>query len=147
MIAILDTNILISALLNPHSLPRELVDEWIDRRFQLVVSEEQIAEFRRVSRYAKIAAHVLAPHAGRLVKELRAHATLVTSLPNLDICLDANDNYLLAMAQVSSADYLVTGDKADLLSMRRHHSTQIVTARTFAQILNHQRKPGDRALT
>ena len=30
------------------------------------------------------------------------------------------DNYLLAMAQVGEADYLVTGDKADLLSLQRH---------------------------
>ena len=135
MIAILDTNILISALYNSRSLSAKLVDYWIDRRFGLVTSEEQIAEFRRVSRYPKIAAHISAPRAGRLVKELRANAALATALPKVDICRDPNDNYLLAMAQVSNVDYLVTGDKADLLVMARHGSAKIVTGRAFAEIL------------
>lgn len=136
MIAILDTNILISALLNPHSLPARLVDGWTERRFDLLTSEEQIAELRRVTRYAKVASLVSAPRAGRLVRELRVHATFLVDLPAVDLCRDPNDNYLLAMAEVGMADYLVTGDKADLLVIGRHRSTRIVTAREFAEILN-----------
>jgi uncharacterized protein len=135
MIAIFDTNILISALLNPRSLPAWLVDEWIERRFKLATSEDQIAEFRRVSRYPKIAQQISGSIAGRLVRELRTSAVLLTSLPVVDICRDPMDDYLLAMAQVSSADYLVTGDKADLLSMRHHGRSKIITVRQFAEIL------------
>lgn len=135
MIAIFDTNILISALLNSRSLPALLIDEWTERRFDLVSSEEQLDELRRVSRYPKVAAHISAQHAGRLVKQLRDNAKLVGSLPHTDLCRDPFDNFLLAMAQVSQANYLVTGDKADLLSLRRHRATQIVAVRRFAEVL------------
>ncbi len=135
MIAILDTNILISALVKPRSLPAKLVDGWVERRFDLLTSEDQIAELRRVTRYPKVAALVSAPRAGRLVRELRTNASLLGPLPVVDLCRDPKDNYLLAMAQAANAEFLVTGDKADLLVMVRHNSTRIVTAREFAEVL------------
>jgi predicted nucleic acid-binding protein len=38
-------------------------------------------------------------------------------------------DYLLALAQKGHADFLVTGDKNDLLSLTRHAGTAIVTVR------------------
>jgi len=49
---------------------------------------------------------------------------------------DPNDDFLLAAAQVALADYLVTGDKSDLLSIQNHGATQIVTARRLVQLLD-----------
>jgi putative PIN family toxin of toxin-antitoxin system len=135
MIAILDTNILISALLVPRSLPARLVDEWTEQRFDLVTSEEQIAEFRRVSRYPRVAENISAPRAGHLIRQIRKNGTVLGDLPRVDHCRDPNDNYLLAMAQVSNAEFLVTGDKSDLLIMDQHRSTKIVTVRHFAERL------------
>jgi hypothetical protein len=40
-----------------------------------------------------------------------------------------------AMAQAGEADYLVTGDKAGVLAVRRHGKTKIVTARKMVTIL------------
>jgi predicted nucleic acid-binding protein len=45
------------------------------------------------------------------------------NLPTVTICADPYDNYLLAMATAGTAEFLVTGDKRDLLSLkaaRRH---------------------------
>jgi predicted nucleic acid-binding protein len=47
---------------------------------------------------------------------------------------DPGDNYLLALAEAGEADYLVTGDKCDLLTLARHKSAQIITARDFATL-------------
>ena len=47
---------------------------------------------------------------------------------------DPEDDFLLALAQAGEADYLVTGDKAGLLALKRHASTRIVTASQFAKI-------------
>jgi len=135
MIAILDTNILISALLGPPSLPAKIVDFWADRRFQLVTSEDQITELRRVSKYPKISQQLSAPVAGRLVNEMRKSASFARSLPKIDLCRDPMDNFLLAMAQVSGADYLVSGDKLDLLVLGRFQATRIVSVRQFADLL------------
>jgi putative PIN family toxin of toxin-antitoxin system len=135
MIAIFETNNLISALLNPHALPAKLVDEWTEQRFTLATCEEQIAEFRRVSRYPKIASLLPAPRAGRLVRRMRDRAAMFGELPAVDRCRDPHDNFLLAMAQTANAHFLVTGDKADLLVLGSHKSTRIVTAREFADII------------
>ena len=70
-----------------------------------------------------------------MIRRLREHAMIVGDLPVVDLCSDPNDNYLLAMAQAANADYLVTGDKADLLIMDRHLTTRILSARAFAEIL------------
>jgi uncharacterized protein len=60
--------------------------------------------------------------------ELRHLAVLVTNLPAVELSRDPADNFLLAMAQLGEADFLVTGDKRDLLSLRAFRRTTIVTA-------------------
>ena len=135
MIAILDTNILISALFDVRSVPGLVVNAWTDARFQLLTSDEHLREFRRVSRYPKIASRVTAPKAGNFVRRIQATAINLGKLPLVDRCPDQFDNYLLAMAEAGRADYLVTGDKADLLSLVRHGTTHIVSVRRFAEEL------------
>jgi predicted nucleic acid-binding protein len=56
-------------------------------------------------------------------------------LPEIDLCRDPDDNPILAIALESKADYLVTGDKRDLLSMQRIGLTPIITAAEFLENL------------
>lgn len=128
---VVDTNILVSALLVEGSLPAHLVALWRAGRFDLVTAAEQLDELRRVSRYPKLRERLAPPLAGRLVNELRRVATVVPSLPRVAVCADPYDNYLLAMATAGAADFLVTGDKRDLLGLERHEGTRIVTVREF----------------
>src|SRR5215472_12903803 len=58
----------------------------------------------------------------------------VGQLPRLKRSPDPGDNYLLALAEASKADYLVTGDKSGLLVLAHHKSARIVTARDFADL-------------
>ena len=70
-----------------------------------------------------------------MVNDIRATAVMISKLPQVDLSPDPFDNYLLAMAQVGRADYLVTGDKADLLSLASHGATRIVSVRQFTDLL------------
>lgn len=56
---------------------------------------------------------------------------MVQPLPAVTACPDPHDNYLLAIAQAGRADFLVTGDKRDLLALRGHEGTRILTVRDF----------------
>ncbi|MGD1097095.1 MAG: hypothetical protein ABSB35_34555 [Bryobacteraceae bacterium] len=47
---------------------------------------------------------------------------------------DPKDSYLLARAEASQAEFLVTGDK-ELLSLKHHGSTRIVTPAAMIEIL------------
>ena len=126
---ILDTNVLVAALLTRNTPPDALYRAWRDGAFVLVTSELQLEELRAVTRREPIRQRIHPAEAGRMVNDLRGLATLVQDLPTLELSPDPYDNFLLAMAQVGRADGLVTGDKRDLLALGRHQGTRILTAR------------------
>jgi putative PIN family toxin of toxin-antitoxin system len=128
---VIDTNVLISALLAGTSLPAHLMVLWREGRFDLLTSADQLDELMRVSRYPKIRARLAPALAGRLINEIRDLAVLLKNLPVATAAPDPHDNYLLAMAVAGSADFLVTGDKRDLLALKLHGGTKIITVRDF----------------
>ena len=131
MRVVLDTNVLISALLNPNAPPAELLTAWRSGQFELLTAVPQIDELARVTRYPKLRGRLNPALAGRLINELRDLGTEVTALPPVDVSPDQYDNYLLSIASGGRANYLVTGDKRDLLALRKHESTSIVSVRDF----------------
>ena len=143
MRAILDTNILCSALITPGGPTDRLYRAWREGRFQLLTSEEQLEEFRRVTRYPHLRPFIEPAAAGAMYNELRRLAILLETLPVIDASKDPGDNFLLAMAQAGEADVLVTGDKQDLLSLKIFQRTRIITARQFLTQLSDKatRKP------
>jgi putative PIN family toxin of toxin-antitoxin system len=128
---VIDTNVLVSALLSVTSLPARLVVLWQAGRFDLLTAAEQLEELGRVTRYPKIRERLAPAVAGRLVNDLRALAIMLNALPAVEVSPDPDDNYLLAMAMAGSADFLVTGDKRDLLGIGTHAGTKIISVRDF----------------
>ncbi|BBL77552.1 putative toxin-antitoxin system toxin component, PIN family [Methylomagnum ishizawai] len=131
MRVVLDTNVLVSALLVESSLPAKLVTHWRQGRFTLITAVPQLEELARVTRYPKIRARLKPALAGRLVNDLREVAVMVEALPLIDASPDPYDNYLLSIASGGEADYLVTGDKPDLLALGHYGRTRIVSVRDF----------------
>ena len=121
---VIDTNVLVSALLVGTSLPAHLIILWREGRFDLLTSVEQLDELMRVTRYPKIRERLAPALAGRLINELRDIAIVVKDLPTVTLCADPEDNYLLATAAAGAADFLVTGDKQDLLGLRLYEGAQ-----------------------
>ena len=135
MRVVLDTGILIAALITKDTPPDRIYQSWRKRRFELVTSQWQLDEFRRVGRYPKLRKYLKPIEAGNLVNGLRHQAVLLQELPDVDLSDDPDDNPLLAMAIASDADYLVSGDKRDVLALKKVGKTGIVTARRFLTIL------------
>lgn len=135
MRVVLDTGILIAALLTVETPPDRIYKAWKKKRFELFTSEWQLDEFRRVSRYPKLKRFINPVEAGQMINGLRLNAFVYASLPTVDFCKDPDDNPILAIALESKADFLVTGDKRDLLSMQRIGVTPIVSAAHFIAIL------------
>ena len=129
MRVVLDTNLLCSALITPGGPADRLYLAWRDRLFTLVTSEQQLEEFRRVTRYPRVRQFIDSAAAGTLHNELRHLATLLKELPIVEVSRDPGDDFLLSMTQAGEADFLVTGDKRDLLSMNSFQKPRIVTAR------------------
>ena len=134
MRVILDTNVLLGALISPHGPPDAIYRAWRAARFELVTSAAQLDELRRVSRYPKLRTILPAHRVGTMVNNMH-RAIVLMQLPPLPDGIDADDPddaFLLAMALGGEADYLVTGDRrAGLLQRGCMGRTRIVTPATF----------------
>jgi hypothetical protein len=131
---ILDTNILISALLSPLGAPAKLLDAWERKVFTLVACDTLIAEFREVAGRPFFRSRLRPSVAELIAAGLRDFSFFCRDLPSGVVAPDPKDSYLLALAEASQSEFLVTGDKG-LLSLKRHKSTRIVTPSTMIEIL------------
>jgi hypothetical protein len=136
MRVVLDTNILLSTLMVRGTPPDRLYEEWRHGRFQLASAEQQLEELKRVSRRPFFQARLTASEIGRMINDIRRLAVMCDPLPPVVVSPDPNDDFLLAIAQAAAADYLVTGDKSDLLALGAHGRTRIVSARAMVHVLN-----------
>ena len=131
MRVVLDTGILIAALITKDTPPDLIYQAWRKKKFELITSEWQLSEFRRVSRYPKLRKYLIPSEAGNMINGLRYQAHVLTDLPTLEVSQDPDDNPVLAMAVAGGADFLVGGDKRDLLCLKVIEKTKIVTPRKF----------------
>jgi putative PIN family toxin of toxin-antitoxin system len=132
----LDTNILVSSLITEGTPPDLLYRAWKEERFFLVTSKEQLAELTRVFAYPKLRPYVKPIEAKELLAGLEAHAIVVGDLPIVHYSPDPADNLILATAIKGQAIFLVTGDKKDLLSLKKIDGVSIITARAALEILD-----------
>ena len=132
---VLDTSVLISALILEESAPARLIDAWAHERFKLISSEDQLKEFKAVSRRPQLAPFIERADAGRFVNQLRSEAVMIENLPRADRTPGSANHFLLAMARVAEANYLVSGDRRSVLAPAQHGPTQIVTARSMLAAL------------
>lgn len=135
MRVVLDTGVLLAALITSGTPPDLIYRAWRKKTFELITSEWQLGEVRRVSRYPKLRKYLKPAEAGTLMNGLRRQATVLQELPTVDLSPDPDDNPILATAIAGQADYLVTGDKRDLLYLGKVEMVQIIAARGFADIL------------
>lgn len=135
MRVVLDTGVLIAALITKDTPPDRIYQAWLKRRFELITSEWQLEEFQRVSRYPRLRRFLNPVEGGIMVNGLRHRAVVLQQLPRIDVSVDPDDNPLLATAVAGEADYLVSGDKSGVLALKKIHNTQIVTARRFLTAL------------
>ena len=112
MRAVLDPNVIVSALLSPNAPPARTLQAWQEGRFELVVSPLLINEVERALAYPKLRKRVTPDEAARLVEWLRGAAELAEDPPTPASISsrDPGDDYLLALAESERAA-LVSGDE------------------------------------
>ena len=131
MRVVLDTNVLLSALISPHGPPDAIYRAWRAARFEGVTSVVRLDELRRASRYPRFKAVLQPQRVGTMGNNLQ-RAVVLEHLPTGIEADDPNDAFLLAMAVASEAEYLVTGDhRAGLLQRGSTGRTRIVTPAAF----------------
>jgi len=116
--AVLDPNVLISALLSQRGSPGRAFRAWLDGSYELIVSPLLLAELARALAYPKLRGRIAIVNAQALLDLLQRSATLIDDPAQGSSPIssrDPGDDYLLALA-VGERAALVTGD-ADLLTI------------------------------
>ena len=114
MRAVLDPNVIVSAVLSRSGTPAKVLRAWLDGAYELVASSALLAELQRVLEYPKIASRVSPSEAAELLDLLRRQARLVADpeSPPTVRSPDPGDDYLISLAEAAQA-VIVSGD-ADL---------------------------------
>jgi len=117
--AVLDTNVLVSALISPGGGSARLLLELRSGAFELIVSPLLLAELREVLRRDKFRRYVSEAEADAYAELIRSEGVVrADPEPSPEpLSADLDDEYLIDLARDARADALVTGD-AHLLDLR-----------------------------
>jgi putative PIN family toxin of toxin-antitoxin system len=117
---VLDTNVLVSGLAYPGSLPGRIVAAWRRGSLEVILSHYILEELARVLPRLNHRLHFAPADFQDLIDSLALTADLVEPQPTSVPLRDAADRPILGTLLAAQADYLVTGDK-DLLELSAHH--------------------------
>ena len=129
---VLDTNVLISAVLSPLGKPASCFD-WVVRNATLLVSESLVDELQSRLRRPRIARRVTPERVSFVLSELARLAVFVEPTERIKACRDPDDEKLLEIAVFGDAGWIVTGDE-DLLVLNPFQGVRIVTPSDFLDL-------------
>ena len=130
-VVVLDTNIVLSALVFAGGRLSRLRAAWQAGRCVPLVSQATASELIRVLAYPKF--KLSADDREHLLADYLPYCRSVripARLPRLPVCRDPADQMFIELAAVGRADFLVTGDK-DLLALGAGFRRAIVSADVF----------------
>ena len=133
---VIDTNVLISGIIQKSGFPFKVIKLWEDEKFVLITSAATIEEAGRVLNYPKIRKKykLTDDDINRSITNLLRYSTLIDDPPAINaIKEDPEDNKILAAAVAEKADYIISGD-AHLLDLKSYEGIEIVTPKGFCGI-------------
>jgi putative PIN family toxin of toxin-antitoxin system len=159
MLVVVDTNVWVSALLNPRGFPARLLRAFLEGQFTPVVSRELLQELadvlsrprlwrsftRRLSRLdTRLALSVLRIYqwvAALLLHTLSQAGHWVVLQGNTEGCRDLRDNMFLEAAVRGNAHYLVSRDgdlkrDLELVAQMASRGIEVVSVQQFLDILS-----------
>lgn len=128
---VIDTNVIVSALIQ-RSYPYLIISEiFIENRFQLCISEKLMSEYYEVlarPKFSRFQDFLL--RAESLLADIEAKAVHFFPTIKLDILSDKDDNMILELADECNADFVITGNSADF-TFPNYKQTRIVTPKEY----------------
>jgi putative PIN family toxin of toxin-antitoxin system len=140
--AVVDTNVWISALLNPAGAPAAVRIALQQQQFTLVTSEPLLEELAAVLARPRFAQRygVTPADIAELVALLRERGEVVPIAGTVRLCRDPDDDMVIETAFNGRADALVTRDDdlkgvEDLTTILASHGVAVLTVRRFLAAL------------
>jgi len=134
---VLDTNVFVSALINPHGKPAQILNYVFENKIRLFASPSIIEELQPVLSYPKLVKrHGLEKQELKeFISDLLSIMSLVEGKKAIELIVeDPADNNCLSCAVHAKADFIVSGD-THLLNLGEYQGTQIITPTQFLGVL------------
>ena len=129
MRVVVDTNVLVSAFMNPDGAPRRIVDLLLARAFVILHDDRILGEYWEVLLRPRFA---FDPGEVFLLLDFVEHAGEYVAAERLNVLLrDSTDLPFLEVAAGGNADALITGNLRDFKPSRGHHSVTISSPADF----------------
>jgi putative PIN family toxin of toxin-antitoxin system len=122
---VIDTNVLVSGILLPESIPGRLFDH-AELDGSLLFSQATFSELREVLWRPKFDRYLDAVRRDRFIGRCLDAAALVDTIRVIRACRDPDDDKFLEVAVNGKADALITGD-TDLLVLDPFEGIPIIT--------------------
>jgi uncharacterized protein len=126
---VLDTNILVSALLSPGSKPRLALDH-AQRQGTILLSYDTLAEISEVLHRDRFRRYIDDEDIRLFLAALTRESEWVDVDVQIRACRDPKDDRFLSLAVSGCATHIVTGD-ADLLALHPFRGISILSAAAF----------------
>jgi putative PIN family toxin of toxin-antitoxin system len=131
MIAVIDTNVFMAALLNPSGAPAKIRRRWQQRQFETLISEAVLEEYADVLTHAPA---IALSDAQFLIDEIEALSHRIEISGTLQACKDPDDDMFLETAVAGGADFLVTKNLKHF-PRKSYENVRIVNVATFLKEL------------
>lgn len=128
---VIDTNVIISAVLLKQSIARKAFDQ-AQAYGTLLISLDTLNELNDVLRREKFNKYLSEDERLRFLSILVRDAARVDVKDTIEECRDPKDNKFLELAVSGKADYIISGDK-DLLDLSPFRGIPIVSPRQFLE--------------
>lgn len=132
--AVIDTNLLVSGLLNESGAPAKLILRWLKGQFEILISEQIKEEYTYILHHLP---EVDQQKADALLEELDISGIRVAILGTLQACKDLDDDKFLETAVAGQADYLVTKNTKHF-PRKSYQDVRIVKVSKFLEQLEKQ---------
>ena len=139
---LIDTNVWVSALINPSGLPASIERAWIEHKFNVVVSPYLLEELVEVLTRPRIKDkyHLTKAEIAKFIRLISESSIKVVPSGSMHICRDIFDDIVIETAILGRAKYLVTRDddlKRDINLFRRmkDHGIDILSVSQFLKVL------------
>jgi putative PIN family toxin of toxin-antitoxin system len=129
---VLDTNVLVSGLLNAYGRPGQIVKLVAAGELSLCFDARLLGEYRDVLLRPKF--DFRTEHVEALMGQIRTAGVPAVATPLARPLVDRDDEAFLEVAIAAPADYLVTGNPRHYPALSRG-STRVVTPAEFVEIL------------
>jgi len=133
---LLDTNVLVSALLSADGTPGQVLDAIRRNRHILVSSSYLTEELRSVCGRKHLRGRISQEEVDALIYNMEAIGIVAADLPQVDLSADPKDNPILATALAGGADLIVSGDKSHMQSLGHVQDIPILSPRDALECLN-----------